>query len=229
MHLPCFLLTDFMSRVRVKICGITNERDAFAAIDAGADALGFNLWPGSKRYINLEEHAFWIAQLPPFVVRVALLVNASLEESLRVAAHPAINVVQFHGDESAEFLTKFVEGGRSCIAALRLSNASQAEAARRLPVPNLLLDAAVPGSYGGTGRCIDLALARAFVEANPDRKVTLAGGLEPNTVRAAIVRVRPYAVDVASGVEISPGRKDVVKMRLFAEAVREAEAEIRRS
>lgn len=210
------------NRVRVKICGLTGPEDARAAIAAGADALGFNFWPGSKRYIRFDEHAVWIAQLPPYVTRVALLVNAPLEEARRVAEHPAIDVVQFHGDESLEYLTAFAQLGRPFVVAWGLKDRAQIAAAQALPTSHLLIDAAVPGAYGGTGQIIDFSLAREFLVQNGDRNIILAGGLNPSNVGAAIAAVRPYAVDVASGVESAPGQKDTEKMRAFVQAVRNA-------
>jgi phosphoribosylanthranilate isomerase len=209
------------ARVRVKICGITNPDDARLAIDAGADALGFNLWPGSKRHLLLDENAGWMTLLPPFVTRVAVLVNATFEEARRVAEHPAIDLVQFHGDESLDYLRKFAELGHPFIVAIRLANAAQAAQAHDLPTRHLLIDAEVPGSYGGTGKMIDFPLARAFLTQNDRASVILAGGLTPENVATAIAEVRPFAVDVASGVEASPGRKDPEKMRAFVTAIRE--------
>jgi phosphoribosylanthranilate isomerase len=205
--------------VRVKICGITNRDDAREAIAAGADALGFNLWPGSKRYIVLDEHAGWIRELPPLASRVAVLVNASLDEARRVASHPAIDMVQFHGDESPEYLASFAEDGRPFIVAARLSTRAQFPTIASAPTRNVLIDACVPGAFGGTGAQADFQLAGAFVKEYPGHSVLLAGGLIPENVAKAIAQVRPYAVDVASGVEKSPGRKDYSKIRAFLKAV----------
>ena len=200
-------------RVRVKICGITNPDDAHAAIDAGADALGFNLWPGSKRHMVLDQHASWMVALPPFVTRVAVLVNASIDEARRVAEHPAIDMVQFHGDETPEYLQEFARLGRPFVVAVRLP-------AQDVPTPHVLLDAAVPGAYGGTGQTVDFTQARTFVIEHPKVNVILAGGLTPLNVQAAISQVRPFGVDVASGVEWAPGRKDQGKMLAFVAATR---------
>src|SRR5215217_9483741 len=108
--------------VRVKICGITNRQDALDAIELGASALGFNLFPGSKRFIELEREAEWIVSLPPFVTRVAVLVNAPLEDALRIAEHRAIDVVQLHGDEDEAYCARFARAGHSFIKAVRLEN-----------------------------------------------------------------------------------------------------------
>lgn len=210
-------------RVRVKICGVTNRDDAEAAIALGADALGFNLYGGSKRCIEIEREGEWIAGLPPFVTRVAVLVNATLDEALRVAAHPAIHCVQFHGDENAAYCAEFARAGRPFIKALRLRDASAAAEAARFSTPHLLLDADAGAAYGGTGRPIDLALAAEVVRSHPAMRVILAGGLRAETVAAAIAAVRPYAVDVASGVENEgdPRRKVPERMEAFIRAVRD--------
>lgn len=212
------------SRVRVKICGVTNRTDAAAAIALGADALGFNLFAGSKRCIDLEREAAWIAALPPFVTRVAVLVNATLDQARSVAAHPAIHCVQFHGDEDAGFCAEFARGGRPFIKALRLRDESAIAEAARFSTPHLLLDAHAGAAYGGTGTLIDLALAARLVRAQPDLNVILAGGLRPGNVAAAVAEVRPFAVDVASGVECADDarRKDEARMREFIEAARTA-------
>jgi phosphoribosylanthranilate isomerase len=208
------------TRVRVKICGLTRRENALEAIRLGADALGFNLYPGSKRHLALDREAEWIRALPPFVTRVAVLVNASLDEALRVAAHPAIDIVQFHGDEDEAYCAKFAETGRPFIKALRLRDAASIASAPRFSTANLLLDADTGGAFGGTGTPIDLDLAAECVERHPSLRFTLAGGLKPENVANAVRVVRPYAVDVASGVESAPGIKDAGKMRAFIGAVK---------
>ena len=205
------------SHVRVKICGITNRDDALAAIACGADALGFNLFPGSKRHIVLDEHAGWLRELPPFITRVAVLVNAPLDEARRVASHPAIDLVQLHGDEDADYGRAL---GRPFIKALRVSGRETLAAAAACGTPLVLLDAHIPGSFGGTGTLADLDLAAELVRTRPELHVILAGGLHAENVVEVIARVRPWAVDVASGVEAEPRRKDSAKMRAFCEAVR---------
>lgn len=210
------------ARVRVKICGLTNREDALAAIDAGADALGFNLYAGSKRAIVLDREADWIAALPPFVTRVAVLVNAPLEEALRVARHPAIQLVQFHGDEDADYCARFAaESGRSFLKALRLRGAPEVAGADRFSTSHVLLDADAGAAFGGAGKLIDLALAAQICERHPALTVVLAGGLQPGNVAEAIRVVRPHAVDVASGVEAAgdPRRKDRARMSQFMSAV----------
>lgn len=208
------------NRVRVKICGVTNDGDARAAIELGADALGFNLFPGSKRCLDLDREAAWIAALPPFVTKVAVLVNAPLAEAQRVAKHQAIDLVQFHGDEDAAYCAAFAACRRPFLKALRVRDAASLKGADGYSTPYLLLDAHVGGAYGGTGTQLDPALAAEAVRRFPRMKIVLAGGLKPENVAEAVRVARPYAVDVASGVERAPGRKDRERMAAFFSAVR---------
>jgi phosphoribosylanthranilate isomerase len=204
----------------VKICGITNKEDALEAIRLGANALGFNLWSGSKRHISIAENGEWISELPGGVERVAVLVNAPMEEALRVASHPGIDAVQFHGTENAAYLAEFAKSGHAFIVALRLEKNRVVRPSRELP-DRVLIEAAMPGEYGGTGLMVDLDMAARFVEAERGRReVILAGGLTPENVQAAISKVRPFGVDVASGVEEAPRRKDWGKLQRFIAAVR---------
>ena len=203
-------------RVAVKICGVNNREDALAAIDAGADLLGFNTWRGTKRFVDLEANAEWIAALP--VTRVALLINASLEEAKRVAALPFIDALQLHGDEDATFCKRAVAFGKPLIKAIRLSSSVALYGADQFSTPHILVDAHVPGAFGGTGASVDLVLARSFREQFPQLTLWLAGGLQPDNVVGAIRVVRPQVVDVSSGVEIEPARKDPAKMRRFIAA-----------
>jgi phosphoribosylanthranilate isomerase len=209
--------------VRAKICGLTNREDALTAIALGADALGFNLYPGSKRFIELDREAAWIQALPPFVARVAVLVNTSLDAALRIAAHPAIDLVQFHGDEDADFCAAFARtSARPFIKALRVRDAASLDCADRFSTPHLLLDAHAASAYGGTGTLIDLDLAAECVRRFPSLHIILAGGLKPENVAHAVQTVSPFAVDVASGVEIAtdPRRKDPARLRAFLDAIK---------
>ena len=207
-------------RVRIKICGVTNEEDARAATAFGADALGFNLWTGSKRYIDLDRAFSWIRGLPPLVTRVAVLVNASLQEARDIAAHPAIDLVQFHGDEDEGYCAQFAACGRPFIKALRVRDSASLDHLDRYSTPSILLDADAGAAYGGTGRQLDPALAAEAAQRFPEVKVILAGGLKPENVTEAVQIAQPYAVDVASGVEKSPGQKDHGKLERFFASLR---------
>ena len=210
------------ARVRVKICGVTNREDALAAIALGADALGFNLFPGSKRFLDLDREAAWMQALPPFVTRVAVLVNEPPDTARRLAARPEIDMVQFHGDEDAAYCAEFARSGRPFVKALRLRDAASLELADRFSTANVLLDAHAGAAYGGTGTLIDLALAAECVRRHPTLRIMLAGGLKPENVGAAVQTVRPYAVDVASGVESDADarRKSPERMTRFFAAIR---------
>lgn len=203
-------------RTAVKICGITTESDACAAIEAGADFLGFNTWTGTKRFIDIEQNASWIATLP--VQRVALLINAPYEFAARIAALPCVDALQLHGDEDAEECARIAALGKPIIKALRSNQPAVGGGAERFSTADILLDAHVPGEFGGTGARVDLDLARRFREQNSTLRVWLAGGLRPENVANAIMAVRPVVVDVASGVESSPAVKDLAMMRAFVAA-----------
>ena len=210
------------ARVRVKICGVTNREDALAAIALGADALGFNLFSGSKRFVEIDREAAWIQALPPFVTRVAVLVNVPLEDARRIAERPEIDLVQFHGDEDAEYCAEFARLGRPFVKALRLRDAASVEMADRFSTRNVLLDAHAGSAFGGTGALIDLGLAAECARRHPALRIILAGGLQPENVGAAVRAVRPYAVDVASGVEMEGDarRKSAARMGRFFSAIR---------
>jgi phosphoribosylanthranilate isomerase len=211
-----------MSRIRVKICGLTNEEDARAAIASGADALGFNFWPGSPRFVTPDDAAGWIARLPATVTRVAVAVNPSSEEAIRWLATPGIDALQLHGAETPEFCARLVAAGHRIIKAIRLENADSLAGALDFPasIP-LLLDAYRAGQPGGTGATIDWEMAARFVSAQPERRIILAGGLYSGNVTDAVRRVRPFGVDVASGVETpgSPRRKDLSRLSAFFSAL----------
>ncbi len=202
-------------RTGVKVCGITREEDALAAIDAGVDALGFNFYAGSKRCVRIADVAGWIGKLPADVGRVAVVVKAE-EQLLRELRESGLfHAFQFHGGESAESCAAW--GGDFYIKACPISDQASAQAALADPAPCLLLDAHAPGVFGGTGRVIDWSLAANVAQA-AGRPVVLSGGLNPDNLADAIAQVRPTAVDTASGVESSPGRKDAAKMRAFVAA-----------
>jgi len=212
-------------RVRIKICGITNPDDAELAILLGADALGFNTWEGSKRYIDLDTEAEWLEELPPFVTKVALLVNASLSAAESISRKPFIDALQLHGDEDATYCSAVSAMGRPFIKALRVKSVEDFSHLAEFETRHFLMDAHVQGLFGGTGVRVDLDLAAEFRRLHPRLALILAGGLKPENVFDAVTKVRPYAVDVSSGVESEPGRKDPVLLHDFIEAVRAAETE----
>jgi len=203
-------------RIGVKICGITNEGDALLCIEAGVDALGFNFYSGSKRFIDLEESLDWIRSLEGNVDRVAVVVNANpyLLEQLRDSG--CFEFIQFHGDETPEHCLAI--GAKDWIRAVRVKDASALNAALGYSTPHLLLDAWSPLAYGGTGGVADWRMLKDFVAANPTRNCVLAGGLTPDNVAEAIRTVEPAAVDVAGGVESSARKKDPHLVKAFMDA-----------
>ena len=211
--------------MRIKICGLTTPEDARLAAELGADALGFNFYPKSKRYLAPEKAQSIIRDLPPFVDPVALFVNEPVPQILHcVKSLPTVHTLQLHGDaiepiaDSAyRFIPAFpVRDDRSLQTIL--DYLSQCQTQGRLPTA-VLVDAHVPGEYGGTGQTAPWKLLAEF---HPPVPLILAGGLTPENVAEAVRLVRPYAVDVASGVESSPGRKDPDKMKQFIDNARKA-------
>ena len=200
-----------MSRVRVKICGITRLEDALLAASFGADALGFNLWPGSKRHVDPDAARAIVDRLPPFVTPVGVFVDQPPTTVLALAAQAGVQVVQLHGDESWEDVNGYPI---PAVKAVRLAGPESLRDLHRYRVRGLLLDAPSQG-FGGSGTTCDWGLARQVAERFP---VVLAGGLTPENVGEAIRAVRPWAVDVASGVESAPGVKDPDKLRQFIES-----------
>ena len=206
-----------MTRTRIKICGLTREADVDDAIDAGADALGLVLYPKSPRHVGLARAQSLIARLPPFVTPVLLFVDASPQE-LRLATQALPQaLLQFHGDETPE---QCRAAGQPYLRALRMAaGVDLLDFAQRFHgAQALLLDAYVEG-YGGGGKVFDWSLIPASVPL----PVVLSGGLSPANVIDGVLRVRPWAVDVSSGVEVGKGVKSAPLMRRFCKAVREAD------
>ena len=202
---------------KVKICGITNLPDARVAAEAGADVLGFVFYERSPRFVSLEAAAEIIRELPPFMIKAGVFVNAPEDFVLRAVRDCGLNLLQFHGDETPDYCLQF---GLMSMKAFRVRDASSLEAVRSYPTDAWLLDAYNPDKLGGTGEAFNWDLAR---EAQTwGRPIFLAGGLNPGNAAEAIRRARPYALDVSSGVEASPGRKDHAKVRAFIEAARGA-------
>ncbi len=215
-----FLFPPDLGRVAVKICGITRGDEANAIVAAGANAIGINFWPGSKRFVPLEEAQVWLRDLAGTVPHVAVTVNASDDELRRIHDSGVIDWLQLHGDETPDRVESLTRQGLPVFKALGVRDRTMLEAAADYDSPALLLDAYAPGAYGGSGETMDWSLGAEAVVRWPERQIVLAGGLTPENVATAIRQVRPAAVDVASGVEASPGRKDPGKVRAFLAAVR---------
>ncbi len=198
----------------VKICGITNLDDARIAAMLGADALGFNFYTKSPRFISPDATREIINEIGESVVTVGVFVNEPVERVQRVASETDIDMIQFHGDETAGYVEECKKRcGLEVIKAFRISEASDLSTIEDYPIDFILIDAYSPILYGGTGEKTDWDLAQRFAEEHP--KVYLAGGLNAENVKIAIQTVRPYAVDVASGVESVRGQKDHKKLEEF--------------
>jgi len=204
---------------RVKICGITCETDARLCIEAGSSALGFNFYPGSSRHVSTDALA-WIHDLAGMADRVAVVVNAPPELLRTLVASGCFEMIQFHGDETPDQCA--APGAPVWMKAIRAKDRASLDNSNQFDTPHILIDAWSPGAYGGTGQTADWKMLADFATANPARKFVLAGGLAPHNVAEAIRSVRPAAVDVAGGVESSPGRKDPAKVRDFLQAARTA-------
>jgi phosphoribosylanthranilate isomerase len=206
--------------VRVKICGITNPADALAAVEAGANLLGFNFYAQSPRHISEAEAAKIRPQLPKKVEAVGIFVNASSAEVGALCKSLKLDFAQLHGDESPDAVSELAPNV-PVIKAFRVEPDFPLQTLDEYPAAfAFLFDAAHTGQYGGTGRPTDWDVAR---RAARDHRIILAGGLRVENVAAAVRIVRPYGIDVASGVESKPGKKDRGRVREFIQEVRRAE------
>ena len=208
-----------------KVCGITTPEDALRTIESGAGALGFNFYPPSPRSIQAEGDLGWISKLKadyPDIAFVAVVVNPDEKLLTLLQKTGSFDAIQFHGDETPEFCRLSGSRFTHWIKALRVRSEADLIMTTEYQTPFLLLDAAVPGTYGGSGHTIDWNLASGFVKTHSEKRVILAGGLTPENVAEAVQAVRPHAVDVASGVESSPGVKDPEKVRSLITAAMSA-------
>ena len=199
---------------KIKICGITNIEDAILAIDLGADALGFMFYEQSRRYIRPSEARYIISQLPPFITTVGVFVDQSLDEINNIKEKAGFDTIQLHGDESAELCEKL--GGRT-IKTIRVRDSINSMEVERYPTHAILFDTYSSKGYGGTGESFSWEILK---DLNTSKKLILSGGLGPENVSEAIQIVKPYAVDVSSGVEESYGKKSPEKLKKFIETVR---------
>ena len=205
--------------LRIKICGLTTPRDAEAAIEYGADALGFNFFPGSKRYVGTA--ADWIGGLPDEIEKIAVLVNPTFEDAKRLAATAGIIALQLHGGESPDFCRQLAQERIRFEKALPVMGPDSLRNVPNFSTTTVVLDSTSGGDFGGSGRTFPWEIARRFVDASPHLQIVLAGGLTPENVASAIAAVRPFGVDVTTGVETAPGRKDYGRLRAFIAAARE--------
>ena len=205
-------------KTQVKICGVTNVADALAAAEAGADMIGLNLYEKSHRFLTLATAAEISRALPPLVQRVGVFVEPAEDLVLRAIRECGLNLLQFHGDETSEFCTQF---GLMTLKAIRVRDEKSLEKLADYHTDAFLLDAYSSAGLGGTGEKFNWELAVAAQKFG--KPIFLAGGLTPEHVADAMRQVRPFAVDVSSGVESAPGKKDTAKVRAFIQAVRNAD------
>jgi len=205
-----------MISIKIKICGITSIDDAKMAVDLGVDMLGFNFYAQSPRYLSFQQAEEIIRQIPTFVDTVAVFVNPSPTELKCVVEKGFFNWIQLHGDETPEFCRTLNWTNARIIKAIRVQSADDIRKADTYPVDAILLDAFDKTLYGGTGKTFDWALV-----GNLYRRIFLAGGITPDNIVQALER-DVYCIDVCSGIESEPGKKDPQKMRLLFENIRRA-------
>ncbi|MGH7902225.1 MAG: phosphoribosylanthranilate isomerase [Thermodesulfobacteriota bacterium] len=201
---------------KIKVCGITNLEDALSATDLGADALGFIFYENSKRYINPEKARHIRFKLPPFTTTVGVFVNQDINEVKTIREEVGFDVYQLHGDEPPEYCRDL---GANVIKAIRVQMEIAKSDIDIYPTNAILFDTYSPNEYGGTGESFDWLLLEGMHVSKP---IILSGGLNPENVDKAIHIVNPYAVDVSSGVEDYPGKKNKDRLKRFVEAVRNA-------
>lgn len=201
---------------RIKICGITNKIDAVNAAELGVDMLGFVFYSKSKRYVSAAMAEDIINELPPRIGKVGVFVDETREFVIKVAEDAGLNVLQFHGDETPEYCAYF-KGRFKVMKAFRLKDKSDLKVINDYDTDYYLLDTYNRDSIGGTGETFDWKMLKDFEILRP---VILSGGLTPANVSSAIKETVPYAVDVSTGVEASPGKKDLALVKKFVENVR---------
>lgn len=201
----------------LKICGVTLRSDAELLVEMGVDAVGFNFWPQSKRYLAPTE-GVWMRELAGKILRVGVFVNEETELPFRLFGEGMIDVVQLHGDESPQVVSRFREAGIPVVKAVGVKNAADVDTAADFDADVILLDAHAPVVYGGTGETFDWGLAQDFKKRFPEKVVVLAGGITAANAAEAVRMVAPAALDVASGAEVLPGVKDFKKVAALLEA-----------
>ncbi|MBL9131839.1 MAG: phosphoribosylanthranilate isomerase [Verrucomicrobiaceae bacterium] len=207
-------------RIGIKICGFKDPAQVQQVLDLGADAIGINLWPQSKRHMPLEQAQTSLATISPHHHLVAVLVNpddALLDATIRSGLFRSL---QLHGDESPALVASLIQRGQNVIKAFQVRDAASLDQIAAFPCTDILLDAYNPGLYGGGGHAFPWELAVRAAEQFPDKRIILSGGLTPATVAQAVIQTHPAAVDVASGVESAPGIKDLALVADFLRASR---------
>lgn len=202
--------------IKIKICGITNKQDAVEASKLGVDMLGFVCYQKSKRFVEPKIIKDIANELPPYLAKVGVFVDEDQKKVFEIAEDCSLDILQFHGDESPDYCAALKDSYK-VIKAFRIKDKSSFKGINDYNVDFFMLDAYSPDAKGGTGKSFDWKLMEEFEFLRP---VILSGGLSPDNVEEAIIEFAPYGVDVSSGVEKSPGKKDLVKMKKFVEKVR---------
>lgn len=213
------------SRLGIKICGLTSLEQARDVISLGADALGLNFWPKSKRYLPPEQARTWAPGLLSETTLVAVLVNAEPQLVEQILTEKLAHILQLHGDETPDTVAQLMERGVPVIKALQVRDEASLKHIGDYPCSTLLLDAYNPGHYGGGGTVFPWELFHQARAAFPEKKFILSGGLTPANVAQAVHETNPAAVDVASGVEGHPGWKDLALVKSFVSNARQAESQ----
>lgn len=201
---------------KIKICGITNKRDAIAAAGLRPDMMGFVFYNGSKRYVEPKVVRDIANELPPFITKVGVFVDLDKNKVLEIAEECSLDMLQFHGDEAPDYCAGF-ENSYKVIKAFRIKDGDSLKGINDYNADFYMLDTYSSKEKGGTGESFDWKIIESFEFLRP---VILSGGLTPYNVRDAIEKFSPYGVDVSSGVEVSPGKKDAPLMKKFVENVR---------
>jgi len=204
-----------MALFKVKICGITNSEDALAAVDMGADILGFNFYPKSPRYIDPADALDIINKLPTFVDTAGVFVNAEYEHIKQLNEIGFLNWIQLHGDETPEFCESLRWLSTRTIKAIRVKNSDDIKAAEQYPTDAVLFDTYDPNCYGGTGKTFNWSMICTI-----HKRIFLAGGINPDNVIQAL-EIGVYGIDICSGIEERPGKKDLKKMKKLFENIRQ--------
>ncbi|WP_395736411.1 N-(5'-phosphoribosyl)anthranilate isomerase [Prosthecobacter sp.] len=208
-------------RLSIKICGITAPQQAAVLFALGADAVGINLWPKSKRHMPLDVAVNSLANVAAKNTLVAVLVNADDAQLDAAISSGLFQTLQLHGDETPRDVERVMQRGVHVIKALQVRDAASLEKIGEFPCESILLDAYNPGTYGGGGHAFPWELAVRAKEMFPGKKILLSGGLNADNVKQAVQQTRPVAVDVASGVESMPGSKDLLQVAKFIAEARE--------
>lgn len=216
------LLETFLcpSRVSLKICGVTTRDDALRLVDLGVVAMGVNFWPHSKRYVPAE-NAGWLQDLAGKILRVGVFVNQAPQQVVGMVRGGLLDVVQLHGEETPEEVAQYRRQGIGVIKAIGVRADQDLVRALAYPAAAVLLDSYAPVAHGGTGVTCDWQLAATFRAGHPDVPLVLAGGIHPGNAAQAVAAVHPVALDVASGAEHAPGRKDIAKVAALVAALSE--------